>query len=348
MDFSEAVQQAELLDSDGNHSGAIELLQAAGQKGDIEAATRLGKRMIVGDQAPNQPKEGVGYIVRAAEAGGPEALAVLSVLFALGVYVKQDWRQALNALRLSAEKNWQPAQRQLQVIASDRELATTPIDEKDYWLKLASSVDFDYWSTPPPANTLCESPLIRTYPDFVRPEICQWLIDKAQPRLTRAQVYDSVKRTITENHSRTNSAAIFNMVETDLVNLLIQIKMSASTSVNFRQFEATTVLHYGEGEEITEHFDFVDPKSPNYEKTIAELGQRIITFIIYLNDNYNGGETEFPKLDISHKGTQGEGIFFVNALEDGSADIRTLHAGRPPQEGAKWIVTQFIRNRYAL
>ena len=351
MDFSEAVTKADQLDAQGRHQEAINILLAGAEKGDIEAKTRLGKRMIVGDRAPSLPKDGVGYIVEAAEAGSPEALGVLSVLFALGMYVKQDWRQALNALRLSAENQWEDARIQLLAIASNRELASsrkTEEDNPDYWLQLAASVDFEYWSTPPTSNTLSEDPLIKTYPEFVNNDVCAWLIRKAQGRLTRAQVYDSVKRTVTESHTRTNSAAIFNMVETDLVNLLIQMRMAASTGINFRNFEAATVLHYASGEQISEHYDFIDPNTPDYEKVIREQGQRIITFIIYLNDDYKGGETVFPELDISHHGSQGEGIFFVNALKDGRSDLRTLHAGRPPLDGEKWIATQFIRNSFAL
>ena len=106
-----------------------------------------------------------------------------------------------------------------------------------------------------------------------------------------------------------------------------------------------TVLHYAEGEEITEHFDFVDPHVPDYEQEIAQRGQRIATFLIYLNDDYGGGETDFPRVGVSHKGRMTQGIVFINALPDGGADVRTLHAGRPPQRGEKWIVSQFVRNR---
>ncbi len=105
------------------------------------------------------------------------------------------------------------------------------------------------------------------------------------------------------------------------------------------------MLHYAEGEEITEHFDFVDPQLPGYAQEIAERGQREVTFLVYLNDDYEGGETAFPRLGLSHKGQRGEGLFFVNALTDGSADVRTLHAGRTPLRGEKWIVSQFVRNR---
>jgi len=76
-------------------------------------------------------------------------------------------------------------------------------------------------------------------------------------------------------------------------------------------------------------------------------GQRIVTFLVYLNDDYVGGQTQFPRLDISHQGSTGEGFFFVNALADGSPDVRSLHAGRAPLSGQKWIISQFIKNQDA-
>ncbi len=108
-----------------------------------------------------------------------------------------------------------------------------------------------------------------------------------------------------------------------------------------------TVLHYDVGEQISEHFDFVDPNVPDYERHIRERGQRIVTFLVYLNDEYSGGETEFPRLGVRHRGQGGEGFFFVNAFADGRPDVRTLHAGRAPSSGEKWIVSQFIKSQPA-
>src|SRR5690606_22836499 len=131
----------------------------------------------------------------------------------------------------------------------------------------------------------------------------------------------------------------------DLVSVLIQARMCASMGLPFRFLEPLTVLHYDAGEEITEHYDFVDPHTPHYERELAERGQRIVTFLLYLNDDYEGGETEMPRLGLSNKGGCGEGLAFVNALADGAPDERTLHAGRPPLGGEKWIVSQFFRDR---
>jgi prolyl 4-hydroxylase len=71
----------------------------------------------------------------------------------------------------------------------------------------------------------------------------------------------------------------------------------------------------------------------------------VITFLVYLNEEYDGGETEFVEIGVRHKGRRGEALYFVNALPDRSADVRMLHAGRRPVNGEKWIVSQFMRDR---
>jgi hypothetical protein len=80
-------------------------------------------------------------------------------------------------------------------------------------------------------------------------------------------------------------------------------------------------------------------------RQIAEAGQRVVTFIIYLNDDYQGGETHFPRLGLSHRGRAGDALYFANTGPDGAPDPRTLHAGLPPTAGEKWLFSQWIRNR---
>jgi hypothetical protein len=70
----------------------------------------------------------------------------------------------------------------------------------------------------------------------------------------------------------------------------------------------------------------------------------MITFLLYLNEGYDGGETTFPELGIVHRGKRGEGLYFINSRNDRSADRQMLHTGSPPMRGEKWIVTQFIRD----
>jgi prolyl 4-hydroxylase len=344
--FSAEVVAAEAHDAAGRYLEAVDQLVAGVKKADVEATTRLGKRLLVGDRAPLLPNDGARFLEEAAAQGGAEAAAVLAVLFAVGASPKRDVRSALESLVVAAERGWAPAQNQLRTLTADRaaaelDAAVTP----NLWRELASSVDLRGWTSAPPGRDLSVSPRIRLFDDLVSHAVCRWLIGRAAGRLSRALVYEALSKEVTVHPTRTNTAAVFSMLDTDLVCVLTQLRMAAALGVPFRQFEPITVLHYAEGEEITEHFDFVDPNVPDYEQEIAQRGQRIATFLIYLNDDYGGGETAFPRVETSHKGRLAQGIYFINALPDGSADVRTLHAGRPPANGEKWIVSQFVRNR---
>jgi prolyl 4-hydroxylase len=343
---SAEVAKAEEYDRAGRHTEAIDRLAAGARQGDVEALTRLGKRLLVGDRAPHLASDGARFIADASARGGAEAAAVLAVLLALGVSRQQSLDAALASLVAAAERGWLTAQSQLRVLAKHRESASTSSAETPPpWRQLAASIDLHSWTSAAPGTDLNESPRIRLFADFVSRDVGRWLIGRAEGRLSRALVYEALRKEVTVHPTRTNTAASFNILETDLVCVATQLRMAASLGVSFRQFEPITVLHYAEGEEITEHFDFVDPLVPDYEQEIARKGQRIATFLVYLNDDYSGGETDFPRAGVTHKGRAGEGLVFINSLPDGSADVRTLHAGRPPRAGEKWIVSQFVRNR---
>jgi prolyl 4-hydroxylase len=78
-------------------------------------------------------------------------------------------------------------------------------------------------------------------------------------------------------------------------------------------------------------------------------GPRIYTYLIYLNDDYEGGETAFPKLNIAVKPKKGKCVVFQNTLPqpDGRIPLEALHGGNPVTSGNKWICNKWIRvNKY--
>jgi hypothetical protein len=79
---AEELAIAEDCDARGAHDDAINALARATRLGDVEATTRLGKRLIVGDQAPLLPTEGTRFLADAVSQGGAEAAARLAVLTA--------------------------------------------------------------------------------------------------------------------------------------------------------------------------------------------------------------------------------------------------------------------------
>lgn len=339
---------AEAHDAAGRHDEAINALARATRAGDVEAMTRLGKRLATGDRAPFLPRDGIGFLIDAANAGGAEAPARLAFLFAVGAYLQQSWDEALRYLVAAAERGWGPARDQLLLLGTDAEPAIIRAENTDCWGRIAEAIEIDSWAQVMDGVTLLEAPLVRSWPEMIPAHICRWIIEQSSSRLQRARVYDAVEGADKTHSIRTNRTATFNLMETEFVHALIQTRMALNAGVPLANLEAPAVLNYRVGEQIGDHYDFVDPRTPSYAEEIRLRGQRVITFLLYLNDDYQGGETAFPKLGVSHRGRCGEGLLFVNALPDGSPDLRTVHAGRPPQSGEKWIVSQFIRDRRAL
>ncbi|MEJ0039756.1 MAG: 2OG-Fe(II) oxygenase [Gammaproteobacteria bacterium] len=348
--LSEYVVEAANHDAAHRHDEAINSLARGVKAGDVESMTRLGKRLFIGDAAPYLPREAVGFLIDAAKAGGAEAPAILAVLSATGAYVAQSWPEGLSALVLAAERGWGPAREQLQVLATDQKLAASAAElaktSPDIWKRLGHSVAAGPWHLAPEARVLSRDPRVVSFPNLLTPAICEWLVAQAAPRLEPARVYDPVAVKDIIHETRTNSVANFGLLHASFVHMLVQARMAASCGIAIQNFEAPTVLHYRPGQEITNHYDFVDPRAtPNYDLELARSGQRVVTFLVYLNDDYHGGETDFPELGVRHKGTKGEGLYFVNAFPDGGPDMRMVHAGRPPAGGDKWIVSQFVRSR---
>jgi len=341
------ISRARELDAQGRHDEAINELAIAAQRGDVEATTALAKRIIVGDRAPRLGMRGVGLLQDAVKLGGAEAADRLAAIFAAGVAGPPDWPSALRLLALAAERGWGPAREQLEILAAASRGAAGGLqpDPSRSPSSILAEIDLRNLLVPESGVTISNDPQIRMFPGFVDGPVCDWLIDRARSRLSRALVYDVTTQTDFEGDTRTNSFAVFSLMDADLVHLLVQTRMSVACGQPVTHMEAATVLHYGVGEQIGYHYDFVDPEQPNYAQDIRRFGHRIITFLVYLNCDYEGGETVFPKLEISHTGERGEGMFFANTLRDGQADVRTLHSGQPPTRGEKWVFSQFIRNR---
>jgi hypothetical protein len=216
------------------------------------------------------------------------------------------------------------------------------------WRDLAKRIDLRAWLAPLSGITLHERPLVRSFAEFIPDQACDSLIARARGRLKRALIYDPAQGGDVADQMRTNSVVGFDLMDADVVQIAIQHRIAAVVGLPVHNLEGPTVLHYEVGQEITNHYDFLNPEMSNYDEEVSRRGERIITFLIYLNDGYGGGETEFPALGVRHKGRRRDGLFFVNALPNGKPDTRMVHAGRPPTSGEKWVFSQFIRNRVAL
>lgn len=75
------------------------------------------------------------------------------------------------------------------------------------------------------------------------------------------------------------------------------------------------------------------------------LAERILTMIVWLSEDYEGGETLFMTTGARLRGRTGDALLFRNALPDGSRDPASGHAGLPVTAGEKFIASRWIRAR---
>jgi prolyl 4-hydroxylase len=72
-------------------------------------------------------------------------------------------------------------------------------------------------------------------------------------------------------------------------------------------------------------------------------GNRKKTFMIYLNDDLEGGETDFPRLGKKFIPKKGKALVWDSFKEDGTLDGDTVHEGCPITKGQKYIITCWFR-----
>jgi hypothetical protein len=324
----------------------LDQLERLARSGDPGALTKLGKLSLVGRAGGLSPSDGARLLAAAAEAGSAEADALISVLIGAEAKLPSDWDLALDHLGRAASRGWLPAREQLAIIARDPELAAQSKMETPparIWRQLRDAVNILEIAKACRAELKFQSPHIKILEQFATRDECEWMIARARPNLLRAGVFDQQRGGKNYDATRTGSAMLFNILDAELILIILRARIAAATNVAVRCLEDTNVLHYATGQEFKRHCDYLDPRQPGLEREISENGQRGFTFLIYLNNGFDGGETEFARLGWRFKGHPGDALLFRNVTANGAPDPQTLHAGCAPVTGEKWLLSQWIR-----
>jgi prolyl 4-hydroxylase len=109
-----------------------------------------------------------------------------------------------------------------------------------------------------------------------------------------------------------------------------------------KNFEDVQVVRYSQSGKYDPHFDATECGNDIGVQCVQK--QRIATVLIYLNDDFEGGTTRFPNLNVTIEPKKGKALFFwVSDKDSRLVYNETLHGGDPVTRGEKWIATQWIR-----
>lgn len=218
---------------------------------------------------------------------------------------------------------------------------------KGQLMALENKFDREAWLTPAALQQHHTAPRVFTVENFISKPVCNWLVKQARKNLQRATVQLAAKSgAAAVDNARSNSVAGSHPLQPDLVMQLVNQKIAATIGVPVAHQETTNILHYARGEQYIPHFDFfTEAEEAGFAHELRTIGQRICTFLIYLNDGYEGGETNFPRLDWRFKGKLGDALIFWNLSADGQRELLSLHAGLPVTKGEKWLLSKWVRQR---
>ncbi len=107
--------------------------------------------------------------------------------------------------------------------------------------------------------------------------------------------------------------------------------------------EVIQAQHYAIGQQFKAHYDYFVPGSEDFKIYSKDGGQRTWTFMIYLNQDCEGGQTEFVKLGRSFTPIKGTALVWNNLHPDGMPNEETLHHAHPITKGEKIVITKWFR-----
>jgi prolyl 4-hydroxylase len=182
---------------------------------------------------------------------------------------------------------------------------------------------------------LSVTPEVWRFNDFASLTECLYLIETAEPLLQQSVVVDPVTGQFRPHPVRTSEGATFPWVSEDLVVTALNRRIAVASGTDASCGEPLQVLRYRPGQEYRPHLDAL-PTGAN---------QRVLTMLVYLNEDYEGGETLFSRTGLKYAGKAGDGLLFRNANPDGVPDPSAEHAGLPVLAGEKYVASRWIRER---
>ncbi|HEX9946826.1 MAG TPA: 2OG-Fe(II) oxygenase [Allosphingosinicella sp.] len=310
----DTIGQMEALLQARRFAEAARLLLAASDAGDVAATAELAHWRITGNLIRRDLAEARRLLASAAAKGDGESALLHAGFLAGGVGGPDDWPGAVAALRTLAK-------REARAAAQLRLIEAMELD------------DAGYPRRPIEPLRLSEAPYAAAAAGFMTEAECDYLKSAAEAGLQPSVVVDPVTRRTVPNPVRKSDGAVFGVFAEDPVVNALNRRIAALSGTRLDQGEPLQLLRYRPGGEYKPHMDAL-PAEPN---------QRIITVLVYLSDDYEGGETSFPRTGLSFRGRTGDALLFRNAGADGRPDPLALHAGLPVTRGAKYLASRWIR-----
>lgn len=179
-------------------------------------------------------------------------------------------------------------------------------------------------------------PLIVTIDNFISPEQCSNIVN-FRWKWRKSKGWNAETSSTRFTDIRTSSTVFVNLknITIPIEIRLIYTKISEFFNISSSRFEDVQLTRYEPNQFYQDHWDYFSDKD-------LQDNNRVITTILYLNDNFSGGNTTFPLLNQSIAPKAGKLLYFEYDYDKDTNKL-TKHSGDQVISGIKQIATIWIR-----
>ncbi|MEG3083765.1 2OG-Fe(II) oxygenase [Sphingomonas sp. PB2P12] len=125
----------------------------------------------------------------------------------------------------------------------------------------------------------------------------------------------------------------------------VEAKLDQLTGLEPAYGEALQGQRYAVGQEFKPHHDFFDTGQQYWQDQVKMGGQRTWSAMTFLNEPEAGGRTNFPTASLMIAPKAGNLVIWNNMDEYGAPNPKSLHQGMPVEQGVKYVLTKWYRER---
>ena len=175
---------------------------------------------------------------------------------------------------------------------------------------------------------------VRVLPDFLSKDHCQALIDYCEAScFRRSRVAKRTGEGLVDQVSardRSSSSVVLPDRSHPVIRPIYQ-HCAALEQIDERDIENIQCVRYKRNQKYFPHFD-------------GGVGiPRTMTYLLYLNEDFEGGETYFPVLDLKIRPATGSCLRFASCDKSGRIMWQSEHGGLPVSVGTKYALNIWIR-----
>jgi prolyl 4-hydroxylase len=178
--------------------------------------------------------------------------------------------------------------------------------------------------------------MVNIQPNILTKVECREIIKNSLHHLTPALVVKPDDPIPTRHPDRV-ADAWFVTINPPIIQKIKQI-VSDITGLPIEKQEPPNIVRYQKGGEYKIHADYHE----NVHNISEGVKQRRFSCLFYLNDDFEGGGTDFPRIGFQIKPPSGTLISWENTDSEGEPYRNSIHAGLPVLSGEKFILIIWV------